>query len=1735
MAENRQEQGGAQPQRRRQRRRERRARGGRDAAPPVDPIDQNGVPALPALANDLLGPRPRGTRRERSFLGHLFVEERQPATEDSPAKIRRTLYVHYEMSEATLQWFQDNIVHQPVEVARPVPEHCAGHPHPAIATLRKMLTAAYGNACAGRSILIVGGSLVRTSQALAHAPGRPTVWSVHHPPWQAESKYSPQEDRAWWTQHHVNPPPEVDAIDHHEWNAVIYDCNWWDMPQELWDQVLRDVEAGCRIYLLATEVDIRREGTVFGGEVTWRNRVLTYGTDAPTPWGIVARGTATVTTPFGPMRVTPFVRLGSVVYAHGIYRLQGPGTAPQMQPLPLDLQDDWRMYTWVAPRAWSPLGFPIVWGRETRTALLPARVVSDACSTALRASTQDRHWLTALRNYVDEKLRARKTDDHHLVCENIVSYAQAQRRIVTANAAQHYEQSDVRNAEDRLFEGRVLDWRIVAMWAAVVVGAVAAVWYARSKIRSTSAWVMGRVRPGAVIVARHPKWDEAVSVMPYRAIGVVSHRPLAIHDSCWGVLPEWVQRDVHPGAIAPPPPYDRACQPHPRLVQCGPALASVTPTVCRACVHNEYAAVVNRVTEPRLEADIGDWQRIMRQLRWRPLACAPQPRQAWLARFPQGKRASLQCAIDHFGWRPDLTHAAHQVRLMVKIEKMLKPRDEEGNALPYVARAIVFMPEKFQVATGPWSVGLDKRLAREWDGEVRAGRRLLYASGRDGVGYGEWWQAAINSPTPYSIAVCGDNCYILVKIGGGLHAFELDLVHCDSAQGIPQLSVKCATYRRLGAPRYYCAAQLERIFKQGWTRHGLWFQAVGVTDTGNNDTKLGNSLLVGSCLDYIVRQAQCDAITPEQFATHVEEACALYGYPVTLKHDAVDQTPFCSALWVPTAHGTTLTQMPGRWLAKSGFTVHCQNPAKSEQWLRGAMLPAVRDFNHVPALQRLARHLCNITRGRPLSYRFEREWQWHVSTVQNPDIGRLNDWWLRRYGHEYHEFSNAIDWLVRHLSQPTVTYWHPVIARVVERDTLLPGDWIDDVLALPHDPRFNRERALHAVTEITHITVPIMEEGLKNLCACVLNALRVPWRLARLLACTGFGVMEWWSRRTCPLEYTAPALCMHAITGLYDQGGATAVHSAFNQCARLSVENPVMGGVARLLLQVAFIGGLAQNLLPPLRGGGAVASASYLMRPCVGFSTPRSALDFDAVAFIHRVRRVQRRSASCHTTCWYPGRSTKSPARMQNGQGRRRRQRRRQRKVTTTTVSTQAAPARRQQRRRKPGRGRGNGQPLALNYSGVPRSEIRGSILSKEGYQEIRGIEVLDELSTPGNATNESNSKLTKGYLINPRYQFFQRLSGLAQSYQKFRFAKFRFIFNTLVEATCTGVVSCAWVDNPRKGAPTSPPDYASYQCGFSGSVVRNHTTAWQTVRDPRWFYLTPYNSEDASTDPTSYHQGVMWTTVEGAVTADLERRVGYISMEYVLGLDNLQPVDDVTIALQPRSTTVTSGAAAVVPWDTWLSGIGDFGWRAMNAVLSAPFGTQFEEQVFFLDEGDYEIGYLLDYTGASMAFDEVKTPRRATVAQRREVTWVMDKHAHTSENGHWELAENGVRLDHVPAGWTAQSEPRCACVHGGVFTQPCRHTTSVVDRLHPPQPPNAANDITHLWQQVTNSGVTSTVRTLVENLAGAGVVRDAFKLTVAAADAPVKLLLNWDTDGTETRTMNGVDSYFNMTSIGDQ
>ncbi len=1570
MAENRQEQGGAQPPRRRQRRRERRARAPRDAAVVVDPIDQNGVPALPALANDLLGHRPRGTRRERSFLGHLFVEERQPATEDSPAKISRTLYVHYEMPDATLLWFQDNIVHQPVEVARPVPEHCAGHPHPAIATLRKMLTAAYGNACAGRAILIVGGSLVRTAQALAHSSGRPTRWSVHHPPWQSESKYSPTEDRQWWTQHHVNPPPEVDAIDHHEWDSVIYDCNWWDMPQELWDQILRDVDSGCRIYMLATEVDIRREGVVFGGEVSWRNRMLTYGTEAPTPWGVVARGTNTVTTPFGPARVTPFVRLGSVVYAHGIYRLHGPGEAPRERPLPLDLQDDWRMYTWTAPREWSPLGFPIVWGKETRNALLPSRVVNDACATALRANTQDRHWLTALRNYVDEKLRARKTDDHHLVCENIVSYAQAQRRIVTANAAQHYEQSDVRKAEDRLFEGRVLDWRIVAMWAVLAVGAVGVIWYTKRRFASFGARIMGRVRPGAIIVARHPKWDEASAAMPYRAIGAVCHRPVAYHDSCWGIQNAWINHSTHMGAIPPSPPYGEACRPNARLVQCGPSIATVIPTVCRACVHNEFAAIVCRVTEARLDADTSDWQHLARAMDWKPLVCKPQRRHAWLQRFPRGKRESLINTVLQYGWRPDLWRAAHQVRLMVKIEKMLKPRDEEGVAEPYTARAIVFMPEKFQVATGPWSVGLDKRLACEWDGNPRHGRRLLYASGRDGVGYGAWWTQAVANPERYAIAICGDNCYILALLDGRLCAFEVDLVHCDSAQGIPQLSVKCAMYRRLGAPGYYCSAQMARIFKQGWSRHGLWFQAVGVTDTGNNDTKLGNSLLVGVCMDRIVDKAQRTTSTPMAFAACVEESATQYGYPITLKTDDIDQTPFCSALWVPTEAGVTLTQMPGRWLAKSGYTVHCQNPAKSEEWLRGAMLPAVRDFNHIPAIRRLANHLVTITHGRSRTYRGEREWQWHVGTPQNPDVGRLNEWWLRRYGHEYHEFSNAIDWLIEHTTTPVVTYWHPVLAAVVGRDTLLPADWIDEILSQPHDPNFTRDNALQAVAEVTHLWAPVLEESVKTLGAQVLAVFRVPWRFARIIACSAFGAFEWWGRRTCSLEHTLPALQMHVITGLYDQGGATTLHLIFNQCARLSIQNPVMGGIARLILQVAFVWGLAQNMLPTR--GVPIAEAS-LVGPRYGRLTPEPKCDFDAVAFVYRVRCAARRSASTHTNCEYRGRSNTKPGMNQNGQQRRRRRRRQRPTEAKVEVRVeqprQAAPnvARRSRRARRVNRGN------ALNATNVQTTYFRVGGRSGGGIV-VRGREVVQQLFV-----SSVPEKQHRGF-INPMSMSLPKLAGSAQSWERFEFERLDLLYETTCAKTVSGFVMAAIQQNPTDPDPSNVIEYYDYATGFVTSVGANKRARAQLVRRSEGYFTTISSGDQSAadfTDPTTRFQGKYSVATGGSVSADSGTAAGLLVLEYVCHLWGERPSRDSVLTLTTPRAGAFSQTGTNVAWRALANSIGSWGWENSTA-LRPGFSTIKTEESWVSSAGDYAIGYLLDWAGAAA---QGVSPRRTVSA----------------------------------------------------------------------------------------------------------------------------------------------------------
>lgn len=456
---------------------------------------------------------------------------------------------------------------------------------------------------------------------------------------------------------------------------------------------------------------------------------------------------------------------------------------------------------------------------------------------------------------------------------------------------------------------------------------------------------------------------------------------------------------------------------------------------------------------------------------------------------------------------------------------------------------------------------------------------------------------------------------------------------------------------------------------------------------------------------------------------------------------------------------------------------------------------------------------------------------------------------------------------------------------------------------------------------------------------------------------------------------------------------------------------------------------------------------------------------------------------------------------------------------------------RRRQRARVPRLGQQMGAPrgVALNYSMVPRSRIHSSRMGSDGFQVVQGTEVFCTVATPDNNGSFTNSRSTQGFFMNPMYPHFQRLSGLAQSFQKFRFREIEFTYHPACPTTRSGVCSLAFLENPLHGAPDSNPSYASYDTSFTGSIgIPMRTKVENQTRDPKWYYTDAWKSLSSDADPTAYQQGVVWISCSDAVTADLELLAGYVSMTYKIEFDDLKPVSDIALNVQPRDTTVSGGTAVTMPFTTWLGGLGDFGWNEQPIPTGAP-SASFKQENFWLDAGLYTIANLLEW--GAVTFSESKSPRGST-GRVVDVRIVDDCGRECSKSFAVErrVDINGCRLRELPPGFVCASDP-CAHVRDGYVVARCP-CTWWKDPLGPSfTAPRAANDVVVTWTTKDNQGDAVTVRTQTSSLgSSAATSRDMFVLNVSSADAPVKLQVALDTDGSETRSVTGATSYLTIT-----
>jgi hypothetical protein len=447
----------------------------------------------------------------------------------------------------------------------------------------------------------------------------------------------------------------------------------------------------------------------------------------------------------------------------------------------------------------------------------------------------------------------------------------------------------------------------------------------------------------------------------------------------------------------------------------------VMPVKPRACVHNEYTAIMCRIVERGNQSAEYVFDAAYQAARqtFRDLLPEEQLRvRVWLHRFPANRRDHLRKMLDA-GMPVDLTTRRDgRVRMLVKVEKTLKPP-------PFATRAIQAMSEAFQVLTGPPVLALEKTLAQQWDGVWRDGHAILFASGRDSVAMGAWhdeMRAHFDDPA----------------------AFEVDVSHADSHHGASSMALRLRLYADLGLDDGIAERMAACDYCAGTSRHGLHYFVLWRLASGKSETKLFNGLVFTAIslvplLSVRFAMAVCgdneyvmlERSDLDRMLDLVTSALLEAGYETKHHKGDTDMVPFCSACFVPADGGSVLTVLPGRFLAKAFYTI--KGAADAVAWIKGAALNAIMAYAHVPAIAEAARVVASqVTRAA--RYASDELYRWMPSRVLRPQLELLTDWWQRRYGHPYELFHDSYMAIVRAYQGGVLTYFCPVCATVTRVD-----------------------------------------------------------------------------------------------------------------------------------------------------------------------------------------------------------------------------------------------------------------------------------------------------------------------------------------------------------------------------------------------------------------------------------------------------------------------------------------------------------------------------------------------------------------------------------------------------------------------------------------------------------------------------------------------------------------------------
>lgn len=239
------------------------------------------------------------------------------------------------------------------------------------------------------------------------------------------------------------------------------------------------------------------------------------------------------------------------------------------------------------------------------------------------------------------------------------------------------------------------------------------------------------------------------------------------------------------------------------------------------------------------------------------------------------------------------------------------------------------------------------------------------------------------------------------------------------------------------------------------------------------------------------------------------------------------------------------------------------------------------------------------------------------------------------------------------------------------------------------------------------------------------------------------------------------------------------------------------------------------------------------------------------------------------------------------------------------------------------------------------------------------------------------------GYLINPcNTNLFPWLSGIAGSWERYRFRSLVFKYKTTCSTTFAGDMGMAIDFDAKDSLPTEFGAFSSHEGAVTGNYYGNldcHAIIKNFDKQNRGWYLT---SESARTAELAQFYGGMFETYTSAATAATP--VGKLYVEYTIELNNPQPKDINGLTTMALLDDLTINTA-----------LGLVGNYVAQAGATTVVGNEAEvttSGIKFLKGGNYDVNV------QALTVTDAATIANSLTSTNGTVTTIFDVHDTTSD-----------------------------------------------------------------------------------------------------------------------------------------